>query len=233
MYRNHSRFLSLFAPDNGPATPVTDGPGAGGGAGSVPPAGMPDSGQQAADRGFPENTPIASMTDAERANYYKFQNRQTDNKLSAFNGVTPEQVSQMAADLEAMRTEKLSADEKAIKAATDKAAAEARAAAEAELRPKLDQAEVRSIAAQFLTGDQLSAFIATVNPASFYGDNGGIDTEKVVGHLTALFGGGKAGAAPAQQVHRSWGQYSAGTGAPITPGSAGIAEAQKRFGTKT
>lgn len=226
MNRNR-RFLLQFLPtDASPESPATDGPGSGGGAGVAPPPAAPT------DRGFPENTPVASMTDAERANYYKFQNRQTDNKLSAFNGVTPEQVTQMAAELESLRGEKLTADEKAIKAATDKAAADARAAAEAELRPKLDQATVRSIAAQFLTGDQLSAFVGTVNPAAFYGDGGEIDTEKVIGHLTALFGA--AGTAkPEPHQYRSWGQYSGGNSAPSTPGSAGIAEAQKRFGTKT
>lgn len=228
MYRN--RFRLQFLPTDAPQiTPVTDGPGSGGGAG----AGQPPAGSAPDGRGFPENTPIASMTEGERAAYYKFQNRQTDNKLAAFNGVTPEQVTQMAAELESLRGEKLTADEKAIKAATDKAAAEARAAAEAELRPKLDQATVRSIAAQFLTPDQLSAFVGTVNPAAFYGDGGDIDTEKVIGHLTALFGtAGTAKSDPAPQ-YRSWGQYSGGNGAPSTPGSAGIAEAQKRFGTKT
>ncbi|MCB1289492.1 MAG: hypothetical protein KDB47_17755, partial [Mycobacterium sp.] len=104
------------------------------------------------------------MTDGQRANYYKFQNRQTDNKLSAFNGITPEQVAQMTAELEVLRSEKLTADEKAIKDATDKAAADARAAAVAELKPKLDQAAIRAVAAQFLTGEQLAAFVDTTNP---------------------------------------------------------------------
>lgn len=228
MYRN-SRFRVFFAPSNGPVPPATDGPEAGGGGASAPAAGSTGgSAPQGTDRGFPENTPISSMTDAERANYYKFHNRQTDNKLAAFNGVTPEQITAMQQELETLRTEKLSADDRALKEATDKAAAEARAAAEAELRPKLDAATIRSVAAQFVTGDQLSAFVDTVNPAAFYGDGGDIDTEKVIGHLTALFGGSdKAGPKPAPR----WGQFGNSHIPPVTPGEAGRAAAARRFGT--
>lgn len=230
MHRN--RFRLQFLPnDSLPATPATDGAGSGGGAASQPLASAHPDGQQPNDRGFPENTPLAEMTDAQRANYYKFQNRQTDNKLSAFNGVTPEQVAQMAAELEALRSEQLTADERAIKMATDKAAADARAAAEAELRPKLDKATIRSIAAQVLTGDQLSAFVETANPSAFYGESGDIDTEKVTTHLTALFG--TAQSTPLVSQPRAWGQYSASTPAGSRPGEAGKAAAARRFGTTT
>ena len=69
--------------------------------------------------------------------------------------------------------------------------------------------------------------MAVTDPAKFAGENGEIDEEKVKGHLNALFG------AAQQQQQRQWGQHSGGTGAPTTPGAAGKAEAQKRFGAKT
>lgn len=218
MYRNNTRGFML--PNDAPAPPATDGPEAGGGAAPTTPTGN--------DRGFPDATPVAQMTDAERANYYKFHNRQAENKLSQFSGVTPEQVSQMQAELQALRDERLTADEKALKTAAEQAAAEARAAAEAELRPKLDQASIRSVAAEFLSGDQLSAFVDSLNPAKFYDDAGDIDSEKVIGHLTALFGPCE----PERQRPEpyTWGQYSGIGGVPVTPGSAGLAEAKKRFG---
>lgn len=141
-------------------------------------------------------------------------------------------LAQAAADreeLDKLRNEKLTADEKALKDATEKAAAEARSAAEAELRPKFQTAQLKSVAAQVITdSDQLASFMAVTDPGKFAGDDGEIDEAKVMGHLTALFGARQA-AAPA----RNWGQTSAGHAGPAPePGSGGKAEAQRRFGTK-
>ncbi|WP_044109830.1 hypothetical protein [Mycobacterium canetti] len=192
-----------------------------------------DSGQSSgADRGFPANTPVAEMTDAQRAAYFRYQNRQADNKLAAFKGVTPQQVQAMQQELEALRNEKLSADQKAVKEA-EKAA---RAAADAEWRPKYQRSELRGIASQVLKGDQLKAWLDGMNPAAFTDENGEIDEEKVMGHLTAAFGaGGQQGQQQATgQRQPSWGQHSGGAGGgPLRPGEAGRAEAAKRFGAKS
>lgn len=189
------------------------------------------------DKGFPENTPVADMNPEQRANYYKHQNRQTDNKLAAFKGVTPEQVAQLQQENETLRNEKLSADEKALNAATKKAAEEARAAADAEWRPKYQASELKGLAGQVLKGEQLKSFMAVTDPAKFADENGVIDEDKVMGHLTAIFG---TGGQDQQQGHnnghqqRSWGQHSGGTGVPARPGDAGKAAAAQRFGkTKT
>lgn len=181
------------------------------------------------DKGFPENTPVAQMSDAEKAAYYRYHNRQAENTLKSFKGVKPEDVSAMQQELEALRNEKLSADQKAIKEA-EKAA---RAAAEAEWRPKLQTSQLRAIASEVLKGDQLNAWLSGMNPAAFAGENGEIDEEKVIGHLTAAFGVGGQDQQH-QQPQRSWGQYSAGNGyPPERPGAAGRAEAAKRFGKTT
>ncbi len=206
-----------------PAAPPVDAP--------VPPNPAPADPPINPDKGFPENTPLAEMTEAQRAAYYRYQNRQTDNKLSAFKGVTPQQVQAMQAELEALRGEKLTADEKAVKAAADKAAADARSAADADWRPKYQAAQLRSMASIVIKdADQLNAFIAVTDPAKFAGDDGEIDEQKVSGHLTALFGAkptaGSGGKPPA------WGQNSGGT-PPSRPGESGRAEAAKRFGAKS
>ncbi len=183
------------------------------------------------DEGFPENTPVAQMTDAERANYFQFQNRQTDNKLSAFKGVTPQQVEEMQAELEGLRNEKLSASDKALKEAANTAAVAAKAEAEAAWRPKYQAAQLKSAAGTVIKdSEQLDAFLAFADPAKFVGDDGEIDTEKVMGHLTALYG--QQQQAGGQQQRPAWGQHSGGT-PPVKPGEAGKAEASKRFGKST
>lgn len=171
------------------------------------------------------------MTDAQRANYYKHHNRQADNKLDAFKGVTPQDVDAMQQELENLRNEKLSASDKALKEAATQAAAQAKADADAAWLPKFQQAQLKSIAAPIIGDvDRLNAFLSTADPAKFAGENGEIDEGKVAGHLTALFG---AQSPQQQQPARNWGQHSGGTGTPATPGSAGKAEAAKRFGSKT
>lgn len=196
--------------------------------------GQSDHGQSgSSDKGFPENTPVKDMTVEQQAAYFRYQNRQTDNKLSAFKGVTPEQVQQLQQENETLKNEKLSADQKAIKEA-EKAA---RTAADADWRPKLQTAQLRAIASDVLKGDQLNAWLAGMNPAAFANENGEIDQEKVMGHLTAAFGVGDQGQ---QQQYRngqraapSWGQQSGGTGMPARPGEAGRAAVAQRHGTKT
>lgn len=127
-------------------------------------------------------------------------------------------------ELETLRREKMTASDRAIAEARDQAEKEARAAVEAELRPKFLQAQLKGAAGQILSGPQLESFLAVTNPAVFAGDDGEIDETKVMGHLTAIFGEKQ------QSNHRqSWGQYSPGA-PPVTPGGAGLAEAQRRQG---
>lgn len=182
------------------------------------------------DKGFPENTPIAEMTDAQKAAYYKYQNRKTESKLAAFKGVTPDQIQQMQAELEQLRNEKLTADEKALREATKKAAEEARAQTLAELQPKLLRTQLKSVASQILSGEQLEAWLDGVDASKFTGEDGEIDEEKVMGRLTAIFGARKQDTDSSHQ-RRWWGQHSAvSSGPPSKPGDAGRAEAAKRFG---
>ena len=162
--------------------------------------------------------------DAQRA-WSQIQNLRGDkDRLST-------ELSQAAADreeLETLRTEKLTADEKALQDATTKAAQDARNAAESDWRPKYQAAQLKSAAAQVITDkEQLKSFMAITDPAKFADEDGEIDEDKVMSHLTTIFGARQE----KSPQHRSWGQHSGGTGTPVTPGDAGKAEAQRRFGT--
>ena len=180
----------------------------------------------APDRGFPQETPIAAMSDAERAAYWQHYARKHEDTAKSFGGVTPQQVTDMKTELETLRAEKLSADERTLLAARE----DATKSATAELTPRLQAAEVRAVAAEFIKGDQLKSFMSIVNPAAFVGESGQIDEAKVVGALTGMFGAPQTNPAPAQRWQNA-GQYSS-TPPPSAPGAGGRAEAARLFGTK-
>lgn len=230
------------APDNGAQNNAGANNGGQGGNQSQN-SGQGNQGNQGGtDKGYPENTPIAEMTDAQRAAYFKHQNRKAENTLSGYKGVTPEQVEQMQAQIRQYEEAQLSASDKALRDAEQAG----REAANADWLPKYQRSELRGHASEVLKGEQLDAFLAGVNPAAFADENGEISREKVMGHLTAMFGLGNnngqnagpgSGYTPGgagNGVGHSWGQHSGGPGAPPNkPGEAGKAEAARRHGKKT
>ncbi|SIB01655.1 Uncharacterised protein [Mycobacteroides abscessus subsp. bolletii] len=203
-----------------------DGAGAEGGA----QAGQSAS-QGGSDKGFPADTPVAQMTDAQQAAYWKHYSREHEGKAKAFTtlGVTPEQIQQLQERNAELEKAQMDAGELALKEATDKAAADARAATEADWKPKLLASQLKSAASQVLSGDQLTEWLDSVDPDKFVGGNGEIDESKVMGKLTAIFGQKKE----QQQQQPFWGQHSTGHQSADKPGTAGRAAAAKRFPSKT
>lgn len=180
------------------------------------------------EKGFPEGTPLAEMTDAQRAAYWQHYARKHEDTVKAFKGLTPQQLADIQTENEALKAEKLSADEKALKAARDEAAQQARAAADAEYLPQIRAAKVQSIASQIVTGDKLSAFMEIIDAAKFLGEDGQIDESKVMGYLTAMYG---ESTPPTGQRWQNFGQFTPPPPGP-KPGSSGLAEAQRRQGIK-
>ncbi|WP_100520481.1 hypothetical protein [Mycobacteroides abscessus] len=218
----------------GPVWPVMGGSGDGDEDGAGAESGA-QSGQGAShggsDKGFPADTPVAQMTDAQQAAYWKHYSREHEGKAKAFTtlGVTPEQIQQLQERNAELERAQMDASELALKEATDKAAADARAATEADWKPKLLASQLKSAASQVLSGDQLTEWLDSVDPGKFVGDNGEIDESKVMGKLTAIFGQKKE----QQQQQPFWGQHSTGHQSADKPGTAGRAAAAKRFGSKT
>jgi hypothetical protein len=138
------------------------------------------------------------------------------------------QLEEAAADreeLETLRNEKLSAGDKALKEAVEKAQEEAKSAVESQWKPKYQAAQLRGIASGVITDkDQLNSFLAITDPAKFVGDDGEIDEQKVMGHLTAIF-------VSKTPPPRQWGQHS-GNQPPERAGAAGRAALEKRHGVK-
>lgn len=187
------------------------------------PAGSLDSG-----KGFPEGTPLTEMTDAQKAAYWQHYARKHEDTVKAF-GLTPQQVKDLQSKVETLESEKLSSDEKALKAVRDEAFKQARSEAEAEFLPQLRAAKVQSIASQIVSGDKLSAFMDIVDPSKLLGEDGSVDETKVMGYLTAMYGGEPQQAGPRWQ---NFGQYTPPP-PPQKTGAGGTAEAERRFGKKT
>lgn len=99
------------------------------------------------------------------------------------------------------------------------------AALTARVRAPDSTEQLRTAASQVLSGSALDSFVHFADVSKFVGENGGIDEEKVMGHLTAAFG-----VSGDQQQQRNWGQRSGGTGPALRPGDGGRAAAAKRFG---
>ncbi|MGK9270488.1 hypothetical protein KXR83_05745 [Williamsia muralis] len=196
-------------PEPPPATPPAPTPPAG------PPTPPPN-----ADKGFPENTPIADMTVEQQLAYFKHHDRKKADTLSKFGGFTPEQVKQQAEDLEKLRQAQLTADQRAIEDAKTEAANAAKSEAAGTWAPKL----LKAVASRFVEGDQLKSFLAVTDAKAFIKD-GEFDDEAVVGHLTGLFG--TANNTSGNQQQRQWGQ---GGGRPQAQSGRdqGLAEAKRR-----
>lgn len=143
------------------------------------------------------------------------------------------QLDQAAADreeLDRLRGEKLTADERALKDAADKAAEAARAEAEAKWGPKYLASELKSAASLVIKDkDDLASFMAFADPSKFTNEAGEIDEEKVMGHLTALYLGRES---RQQRQTPQWGQHSASGQPPKRPGDDGRAALEKRHGVK-
>ncbi len=183
--------------------------------------------------GFPQGKPIAEMSTEEQVNYWKHYARQHENAAKAFGQFTPEQVTQMASELDQLRTDRMTDQERAlaeVKAQTEQAV---RAEVTQEWQGRFNSAKTEAVAGRFLDdAEELKAFMAIADISKFAGEDGLVDEEILIGHLTALYGQRserQQGFGSGLPQHVNWGQHS--TPAPAgLPGSAGRAEAARRRG---
>ncbi|WP_163275338.1 hypothetical protein [Cellulomonas iranensis] len=213
-----SRRLACIFPDDSPGEGAAAGTGGGGASGGQSPAG--DQGGE--DRGFPADTPIAEMTDAQQAAYWKHQARKHEGVVKGLGNI--DELKTKAAEADRLRQERLSTEEKALQEAEQRG----RQAATAELQPRLVETTFRGVAGQRqLPAEQIDTLWEGVNPKAFLTDTGEVDTDKVTRYLSAI--------TPMQDP--TVGLYRTGAGhqeqIKQTGREAGLAEAQKRFGTTT
>lgn len=204
------------------------GAGDAGGGGGAEADSATESGEQNGNpgRGFPEGTPIAEMTDAQQAVYWRFHSRRKDDVLKAYNGITADQALALQTRNAELERQQMSAADQVLATARDEATAAATAAAAEQWAPEF----ARAIVGQFITDqDQRDGVLSGIDPMVFMTD-GTFDTDALIGHLTGLqaaFGGSSTGGDQQQKPPSQWGQN--GSHPPAQSGrDEGLAEAKRR-----
>ncbi|MGY0497062.1 hypothetical protein ACWZHB_00995 [Nocardia sp. FBN12] len=187
------------------------------------------------DNGFPDATPLAEMSVAEQAAYWKHKARQHEGRAKAKNtgGLSAEEAQALRDEIEQLRTAAMSDTERAQSEAITSATEQARVEARNELLPLLHEAQVRGYASTVISGERLDGWVDSVSVDKFLDAEGGVDGAKVVAHLTALFGEPEKSPAAPTSTYPNVGQASSGAGFTKAPAfQAGLAEAARRFGAK-
>lgn len=129
----------------------------------------------AKDRGFPANTPVAEMSAPQQAAYWQHQARKHETRATEYRQAAGgKTAAEVQSELDTLRREKMSADERAI----DDAKRQAREEATREYGPR----SVRT-AFDLLLGDmpegERNAEIELLDLSKFLTDSGAVDTAKV------------------------------------------------------
>jgi hypothetical protein len=185
-------------------------------------AGGDGSGSGSSDKGFPENTPVAEMTDAQAAAYWKDKARKHENTAKA--RADYDQLKARAARADELEAANATEQEKAVKAARDEAAAQERA----RVAPQLVLAKFEAVAAGRIDAERLRDLTDDLDLSKYLTDKGEVDSEKVTKKVAAW--------APKETDTKKTRRYpDTGGGnrgdAVSSKGAAGAAEAARRFAT--
>lgn len=160
------------------------------------------------DKGFPEATPIAEMTDAQQAAYWKAQSRKHESEAKARSDYDA-----LKAEVEKFRAANQTDAERAIEDARN----ESRAAALAEVGTRVVDAYLDA-----RLGDKSGAVKVGINHAAFVDESGDLKLDELTEYLETI---APAEAKPTRDPHQ-------GTRPPQSGPSAadrGRAEAARRF----
>lgn len=196
----------------------------------APPAPVP-----AADRGYPEGTPLEQMTAEQQAAYWKYYARQHEQRNKDLGNLTPEALAELRTKAEAhdqLAREAMSASEKAV----DDAKVQTRTEERGIFMPQLVLAEFKAAAAGRIDAAQVAAIVGPLDKTFFYGADGtSVDSAKVAAYIDQI--------APAQATPPTRrGPTPAGTpthvgttpAAPATSGlDAGRAAYEARHGKRS
>lgn len=174
-----------------------------------------------ADKGFPLATKLSDMDSDQRAAYYKFQLRQTENKLGKFADYDA-----LRAFKEAAEADQLTDHEKAVKAARD----EGFSAAETSALTKAATAILRAgLKARGVEDKEIPDILDAFNASKFIKD-GDVETDRIAA-LAARMAGGGANTGTQQHQARQWPDMGQGAylAPSAKPGDQGRAEAARRF----
>lgn len=160
-----------------------DGGGSGAGAGAGDNGGKP-AGDEGKNGGDKDDRLPTSQEDLDRIIQARLardrKERMSDDEIAELRA--------KAERADELERERMSDQEKAVAEAKDAARKESEEKVRAEYLPKLQEANLRAIAATVLSEDQLESWISTVDMSKFVDEQGTVDTDEVMGRLTAMFG---------------------------------------------
>lgn len=125
------------------------------------------------DRGYPENTPVAEMTDKQAAAYWKAQSRKHEGRVKQM--ADYDQLKTAADEYQKLVEASKTDQEKAI----DAARSEAREAALKEVGSRLVEAQFTVATAGRLGDEQRTALLGGLDLSRFLTADGSVDAEKV------------------------------------------------------
>lgn len=181
---------------------------------------------QGRDLGFPENTPWQSMTDAQQAKYWMHNSQKHEGRYKSLVG--GKSFDEAKADLDAYdqhKREQLTPSEQAIQAARE----EGRTSALTESSTTAATAILKTtLKLQGLNDAEISDIVDIVDVRKFLTDDLDVDTDKLAATARRFTTPGTGGD---DKRRRDFGGGSRG-GTTSSNGSAGSAEADRRFGEK-
>jgi len=137
------------------------------------------------DLGFPKDTPLVEMTEKQQLAYWKHHARRHEGVANS-----RADYDQQKADAEKWRQaqeEKKTPDQKAIDAAAQTAAENARREERLKTAPRIVRAEFKAAAAEEgVSKELLAAFLEDVNHAVYLNEDGSLNEEKVSKRVKAL-----------------------------------------------
>ncbi|CAM4323656.1 hypothetical protein NONI108955_20830 [Nocardia ninae] len=182
--------------------------------------------------GYPEDTPLAEMDVEQALAYWKHQSRKHESVAKSLKDGLSAQEAQLLRDrITELESSTLSDEQRAHADAIEAAKAEAVQAARDELLPQLRSAELRGFGSIVLTGKKLDNWLDTVKADAFLDEDGHVDGEKVVAHLTEMYGDKPPVPGSPVARHSNYGQGQSGQ-SKTKRGDGGRVEAERRFGSK-
>lgn len=206
------------------------GGGTGGGAGGGGGAGTGGAGSGDADT-FPANTPLSEMTPQQQVAYWKHHARKHESTIKELGDI--DNLKDKASKYDKHVADSASEQERAVQQAVEQATTTVRQQERQRTGGKLVQAEVRATAAGRLGDAQLTTLLENLDTSKFLTSDGDVDSTKVATLVDGLApkkdngGGGGGGTGRTGAPNHGQGQRA---GQQTERGSAGRAEAQRRFG---
>ena len=170
------------------------------------------------EHGFPDKTPIASMTAEQQVAYWKHQARKHEGTAKQ-----RDDYDDIKAERDRLKAAGLSESEKAIEAARAEARTQAEKDVTAKYAARLVAAESRTAIGDRRTREQVADLLDGIDLSKFLTTSGEVDADKVSKHAELL----------APKSTADTGQGRRGGSSSMTKREAGIAEARKRFPQKT